>query len=299
MIWLILSDIQFVIYCISLFKLILKKEVTMFTENKSTFRLTKLYRYFIILLFSIFPDLLFSQLPEFGLLDAGQMPICLIEISPNVKTAGWIVNANTAYTVWTAPKVKNQQYYDAAWKTFGPYTFAGQKRYIFSVSSGELSDNVEITGTTTKLSPGLASLHVENSGSINYWIIVNPIPPGCGNMGEYESGNISDPKSNDPGKENTGSISGKYKLNANNYKGFLEINADFTGGRVYFDISKNWESIENLTYDSATGEIFFTRPWQGNPMFQQYKGKVSGSKITGTFTDNNSPGQNFPWEAEK
>ena len=271
----------------------------MSTESKSISRIRGMYRCFVILIISFFPGLLFSQLPEFGSLDEGQMPKCLIELSPNVKTAGWIVYSNTSYTVWAAPKVKNQQYYDAVWKTFGPYTFAGQKRYIFNVSRGELLNNDEITGTTTKLSPALASLHVENSGSINYWIIVNPIPPGCGNMNEFGSGDMTDPNSNDQGSVNTGSISGKYKFNANNYKGFLEINSDNAGGRVYFDISKNWETIENLTYDSSTGEIFFTRPWQGNPMFQQYKGKVSGSKITGTFTDNNSPGQNFPWEAEK
>ena len=134
----------------------------MFSEIKSVTRHSGIYRFIILFLFSIIPGMLFSQLPEFGQLDAGQMPICLIEISPNVKTAGWIVYSNTPYTVWTAPKVKNQQYYDAAWKTFGPYTFSGQKRYIFNTSSGELSDNVEITGTTTKLSPALASLHVEN-----------------------------------------------------------------------------------------------------------------------------------------
>ncbi len=271
----------------------------MTTERKTNFSLQGIYRYLVILIFSFFPGMLFSQLPEFGILDAGQMPLCLIELSPNVKTAGWIVNANTSYTVWTAPKVKNQQYYDAVWKAFGPYTFAGQKRYIFNVSRGELSNNEEITGTTTKLSPALASLYVENTGSLNYWVIVNPIPPGCGNMNEYNGGEVTEPNSNEKGPGNTGSVSGKYKLNANNYKGILEINSDGTGGKIYFDISKNWEAIENLTYDSSTGEIFFTRPWQGNPMFQQYKGKVSGSKITGTFTDNNSPGQDFPWEAEK
>lgn len=271
----------------------------MFSDNKSFIRLAKMYKYFVLLIFSFFPGILFSQLPEFGDLDAGQMPLCLIELSPNVKTAGWIVNANTPYTVWVATKVKNQQYYDASWKSFGPYTLGGQKRYIFNVGSGELANNDEITGTTTKLSPALALLHVQNFGYNNVWIIVNPIPPGCGDLSGWESGNVIDPDSKDPISGNTSSIGGKYKFNANNYKGFLEINPDFTGGRVYFDISKNWETIENLTYDPNTGEIFFTRPWAGNPMFQQYRGKVSGSKITGTFTDNNSPGQNFPWEAEK
>ena len=90
-------------------------------------------------------------------------------------------------------------------------------------------------------------------------------------------------------------IAGKWQLNANNYKGKLE----FTGApgnlsaRIYYDVAKRWETLADVHFDGSTGELSFRRPWSGNPQFQKYRGTMSGNSISGTFTDNNSPGKTW------
>lgn len=100
-------------------------------------------------------------------------------------------------------------------------------------------------------------------------------------------------------QENSGNLAGKYDLSANNYKGMLEFSDDMNSGRIFFDIGNKWEEITNLTYNPSTGELSFTRPWAGNPNFQKYRGRISGDRITGVFTDVNYGSQEFPWEAVK
>jgi hypothetical protein len=59
----------------------------------------------------------FSQgKPDFGTLDQGGMPRCLLELSPQAKSSGWIVNAGTPYAVWAAPKIVGQQIGRASWR---------------------------------------------------------------------------------------------------------------------------------------------------------------------------------------
>jgi len=96
-------------------------------------------------------------------------------------------------------------------------------------------------------------------------------------------------------------ISGTYSIIANNYPGKLELKISGTrgSGRIYYDVAKTWENLKNVSYNPGTGEITFTRPWRGNPTFQQYRGRISGSTISGSFTDNNSPGKSFGWSASK
>jgi hypothetical protein len=134
----------------------------------------------------------FSQeKPDFGHLDAGGMPTCLIELTPQVKSSGWIMNSGQPYAVWAAPKKAGEQYYAAAWRSFGPFTLARQQRYIFNWDGashgGRLATNPERTVTTPILSPAFASLHAQNFDGINVWLIPNPPPPGCGgeNVGTH------------------------------------------------------------------------------------------------------------------
>jgi hypothetical protein len=124
-----------------------------------------------------------ARVPDFGALDAGGMPPCLIELSPQAKSSGWILNANTPYTVWAAPKIEGVQFGPSAWRPFGPFTFSGRQRMIFNWDGashgGRMANNIEITGTTPILSPALASLHVQNFDGNNVWVIPNPLLPGC------------------------------------------------------------------------------------------------------------------------
>lgn len=94
-------------------------------------------------------------------------------------------------------------------------------------------------------------------------------------------------------------IAGSYALDGNGYLGKLEISVN--GGavtvRMYYDVARKWETMTNVRYSGNT--ISFTRPWAGNPTFQQYTGTIRGSSISGSFTDNNTPGRQFPWQATR
>jgi len=94
-------------------------------------------------------------------------------------------------------------------------------------------------------------------------------------------------------------ISGTYNLDANNYSGKIEIENSGSQWKVklWYDVTKNWETMTEVQFDAKTGTLTFVRPWVGKPRFQVYTGKLSGSTITGTFTDVNSPGKSFPWKA--
>lgn len=123
------------------------------------------------------PMVAFSQVPTFGRLDAVEgMPKCLHEVNPGVYVAGELVLSNTPYFVWVADKKVGRTHEQASWRRFGPWTLEGGKRYVFV--SGSIVGNTRATNVT--VSPGLASLHFENRGSVPTWITVNPLPPGCG-----------------------------------------------------------------------------------------------------------------------
>lgn len=122
-------------------------------------------------------------LPDFGALDAGGMPACLIELQPQKQTAGWVLEANTPYAIWAAPKLVGRGYRQSAWRAFGPFQLAGERRYLFtwdgSSPGGSLADSPTLTGTTPILSPAVASLHLQNLDGDSVWLIANPLPPGC------------------------------------------------------------------------------------------------------------------------
>jgi hypothetical protein len=135
------------------------------------------------------PMVAFSQVPTFGRLDAVEgMPKCLHEVNPGVYLAGELVLSNTPYFVWVADKKVGRTHEQASWRRFGPFTLEGGKRYVFV--RGSIVGNTRATNVT--VSPGLASLHFENQGSVPTWITVNPLPPGCGpNVTESTGANLA------------------------------------------------------------------------------------------------------------
>ncbi len=92
---------------------------------------------------------------------------------------------------------------------------------------------------------------------------------------------------------------GSRALVANGYGGRIEITGSGTSPtvRLYYDATGQWETMTDVRVDSASGEISFTRPWAGRPAFQKYRGRLSGGAFVGTFTDANSPGRTFGWQA--
>ncbi len=122
-------------------------------------------------------------------------------------------------------------------------------------------------------------------------------------QGSAISGTFTD--NNTPGQRfnwratRSGGIDGTWSLDGNGYPGKLEITTrgGSFGARIFYDIANRWETMTNVRLSGNS--ISFTRPWAGNPTFQQYTGTVQGSTITGTFTDNNTPGQRFNWRATK
>lgn len=93
---------------------------------------------------------------------------------------------------------------------------------------------------------------------------------------------------------------GTWGITANNYPGKIEIGSGNPPSvRMFYDVTGKWETMTNVVYNPASGDISFTRPWANNPNFQQYRGKITGNTVSGTFTDNNSPGKSFPWKGNR
>lgn len=98
-----------------------------------------------------------------------------------------------------------------------------------------------------------------------------------------------------------GPVLGTWALDGNGYPGTLRfsVESDVLVGKLRYDVAKAWETLTDVKYAPATGELSFTRPWTGKPKFQQYRGLVAGRSIRGRFTDVNSPGASFPWTATR
>ncbi len=76
------------------------------------------------------------------------------------------------------------------------------------------------------------------------------------------------------------SLAGTWQLNANGYTGKLELSGSMLSGRVWFDTHATWESLKELYFDDAIGELSFTRPGAN----QTYRGRLQGNTLEGRFT---------------
>lgn len=96
-------------------------------------------------------------------------------------------------------------------------------------------------------------------------------------------------------------VLGDWRFDGNGYPGYvsLSLEAGRLVGHVYHDVTKKWEQLTDVRYSPQTGEISFTRPWPGNPEFQKYRGRLVAGAFQGTFTDNNTPGREYPWQARR
>ncbi len=76
------------------------------------------------------------------------------------------------------------------------------------------------------------------------------------------------------------SIAGSWKLNGNNYIGVMEITGSDGSfrGRFKYDIHGNWEDMVDLNI--LGNSISFTRAHAN----QKYSGRLSGSSISGSFS---------------
>ena len=119
--------------------------------------------------------------PNFGPLDAGGMPKCLIWLRLGSESAGHVLYSGRPYFVWVALAKSGQSFVKATWRRFGPYTFEKARHYVFN--DGNLAENNDLD-KQAELSPALASLHFANwSYDPAVWYMVNPFPPECGDAG--------------------------------------------------------------------------------------------------------------------
>ncbi len=97
-----------------------------------------------------------------------------------------------------------------------------------------------------------------------------------------------------PGARHLQRIQGLWFLNASNVTGKMEFYWDGNawGGRVWFDVFRQWEPLTDIIFDPRTGELQFTRPNYG----QRYVGALSGDRLAGTFV---YEGRTLPWEARR
>ncbi len=104
-----------------------------------------------------------------------------------------------------------------------------------------------------------------------------------------------------PGGDPVAAVLGEWIFRGNDYRGTLtfERSGGQIVGRLFYDAVGRPERLVDVRFDSRTGEISFTRPWEGNPSFQKYGGVLDNGSITGTFSDSNSPGQRYPWWARR
>lgn len=88
-------------------------------------------------------------------------------------------------------------------------------------------------------------------------------------------------------------IAGQWKLNANNYRGKMEISGAHGSyqGRFKFDNSSIWEEMRELHVSGNS--ITFLR----NTAKQRYTGTIQGDHISGSFTQGGIG--NYRWMAEK
>ncbi len=174
-----------------------------------------------------------------------------------------------------------------------PYGVAMDNRFEFKAPARKFSGEIKIC-PPVKCSladcsryGAVTALRVEFSGG------GSSTPTGKAPVSGSNAGKGSLPRSQ--------GIGGKFALNANGYGGKIEVSGAGASPtiRMYYDVTGKWETMTNVRYNEATGELSFTRPWAGNPNFQNYRGKLSGNSLAGTFTDNNTPGKSFKWKADR
>jgi hypothetical protein len=86
----------------------------------------------------------------------------------------------------------------------------------------------------------------------------------------------------------TFSIAGMWKIVANGYPGMLEVTGQPGKWTAKMNLHNYWEEIQDFQFNAHTGELSFYRTDAG----QHYKGKQSGSSISGKFDDA------YDWSAE-
>lgn len=232
-------------------------------------------------------------IPEFGPLDAGGVPPCLVQLKPGSESAGWSLDAGKRYVVWAAPAVVNQPFNLAAWRPYGSLTPGPARHYMFTwmgAGHGSIGNDERLPPITAVLSKGLGGLRAYNAGTERVWIIPNPLPPGCdadaGSGKEKEGGrHVS----------STAAIDGEWLIIANDFPGTMWLAG--SSGTVQFE---GWpkEQLAGLTIKDNV--ISFTRlsSW-GARYNQPFTGIVKGDTMSGTLTQVSSPGNTYKWSAKR
>ncbi len=119
---------------------------------------------------------------------------------------------------------------------------------------------------------------------------------------EPEAVDTDEPPNEDPNSRTaeTPDLSGTYDLVANGYPATLEITGtpgDYTG-RVLFQYYGKWETLTDVEYSASTGTFSFTCPRPGGLVgyAQNYSGKLNGTTLKGTFSQQGS-NSNYEWRA--
>ncbi len=105
-----------------------------------------------------------------------------------------------------------------------------------------------------------------------------------------------------PAHEVQSSLAGTWQINANGYSGKLELSSSqgMLSGRVWFDAHATWETLKELYFDDAIGELSFTRPGAN----QSYRGRLQGNTLEGRFTqwsgsDYSANAPTYGWSATR
>ncbi len=100
-----------------------------------------------------------------------------------------------------------------------------------------------------------------------------------------------------PPTSGSGGADGTWEVSFNNYRGKMELQRSGSSwsGRLWLDAHQRWEQLTNISY-AGTGRLEFTRPISGAT--QRYSGSLSGERLEGTFTQENSSAK-YAWWAKR
>jgi len=89
-------------------------------------------------------------------------------------------------------------------------------------------------------------------------------------------------------------IEGRWLINAGNAPGRLEFYSTRGrwAGRIWFEVYQRWEDLTDISFDSRTDHLEFTRPGVN----EYYSGAVSRDRLSGTYS---VKGPSYRWEARQ
>lgn len=153
------------------------------------------------------------------------------------------------------------------------------------------------TGTWTPGTDGI-QVSIVHQGVSNIFIVrVNPDQKSfiaTKNGQPYRHGTLVSSTGPAPPPVSKVSLSGDWALKADQFTAQLELRG--SSGRIFYHAVGRWETIDQVSYDSSTGQVTFRRP----EYKQVYRGRFVGpNRLEGRYVRRAGEGYDGVWEATR